>query len=171
MIRSTRWLSAVGSIVMLGAMLALAGCSGNVKSTQASDALASFKPDTTVKTYKGGQFELDGAVISPLDLGSHFAYLKDQGKLPKTVLLERSDESKIRKRHLQYMARMALDYGFAVYYDHKGELRRINPVAKDARTLDDGTSKMTGHNPLEGKRASDSAMPTTQDPNQRQRQY
>jgi hypothetical protein len=93
------------------------------------------KFDVTVQAYKGGQFMLDGAVLSSIDLGSHFAYEKDIGKLPKTVLLMPSDDSKVRKQHLQYMARMVLDYGFAVYYDDKGTLKKINPVETKARAL------------------------------------
>ena len=88
-----------------------------------------------------GQFVVDGAVLSAVDLGSHFAYLKDQGKLPKTVLLESSDDSKIRKQHLQYMARMQLDYGFRVYYEEKGQLIEINPVDTKARPLEDHHDK------------------------------
>ena len=76
-------------------------------------------------------------MLSALDAGSHFAYLKDTGRLPKTILLIRSDDSKIRKQHLQYMARLQLDYGFVVYYDDGGTLARINPVETKARVLED----------------------------------
>lgn len=61
--------------------------------------------------------------------------------MPKTVLLTKSDDSKIRKQHLQYMARMQLDYGFRVYYDDKGELKEINPVDTKARALEDHHEK------------------------------
>jgi hypothetical protein len=93
--------------------------------------------DLTIKAYKSGQFLIDGAVLSALDAGSHFAYLKDTGRLPKTVLLVPSDDSKIRKQHLQYMARLQLDYGFVAYYDDGGKLARINPVETKARALED----------------------------------
>jgi hypothetical protein len=93
--------------------------------------------DATIQAYKEGQFLVDGAVLSAVDLGSHFAYLKDQGKLPKTVLLQSSDDSKIRKLHLQYLARLQLDYGFHAYYDNKGTLTEINPQDTKARALQD----------------------------------
>jgi hypothetical protein len=144
MIGISRRMSRAGAVLAVGAMLALAGCSGNVKpeaNSPVAKAQAAGKFDTTVETYKDGQFLLDGAVLSAADLGAHFAFLKDQGKLPKSVLLERSDDSKIRDTHLQYMARMAIDYGFTVFYDHKGELRQIQAVEKNARPLEQNHDK------------------------------
>jgi len=77
-------------------------------------------------------------VLSALDAGSHFAYLRDQGKLPAKVLLIDSDEAKVGKKHLQYLARMSIDYGFAAYFfDHKGRLTQISPVDVKARKLED----------------------------------
>ncbi len=123
--------------LLLGGALALGGChSGSTRETVSTTQMQG-QFDTTVEAYKGGQFLVDGAVLSAIDAGSHFAYLKDQGKLPKTVLLMPSDDSKIRKKHLEYMARMQLDYGFAVYYDDGGTLKKINPVETGARELED----------------------------------
>ena len=113
---------------------------GNVE-LATGEAVIEWQPqgqfDAVVQSYKSGQFIVDGAVLSALDTGSHFAYLKDQGKLPKTVLLEPSDDSKIRKQHLQYMARLQLDYGFTVYYDDGGTLKKISVVDTKARELED----------------------------------
>ncbi|GAB2577404.1 hypothetical protein ISP15_01410 [Dyella jejuensis] len=125
------------AVLLLGSLLVLGGCHRNaakdtVKSTQIQNQF-----DMTVQAYKSGQFLIDGAVLSALDAGSHFAYLKDTGKLPKTVLLVPSDDSKIRKQHLQYMARLELDYGFVAYYDDGGKLARINPIETKARALED----------------------------------
>ena len=136
MIRFSTLLTRAAAAVMLGSLLVLAGCHrGSTKDEISSAQKSQF--DTTIQAYKSGQFLVDGAVLSALDTGSHFAYLKDQGKLPKTVLLERSDDSKIRKQHLQYMARMQLDYGFTVYYDDGGVLKKISPVSVKARQLDE----------------------------------
>ncbi|NII10109.1 hypothetical protein [Oleiagrimonas sp. C23AA] len=156
MIRVSRLFTRLGVVALIGAALVLAGCgTGSIKSDQVSTASLKGDFHTVVKAYKSGQFELDGAVLSPLDLGSHFAYLKDQGQLPKRILLEKSDESKIRKEHLQFMARMAIDYGFSVYYDQKGELRRIDPIEKNARALKDWHPTKKGDNdPMRGKDAS-----------------
>ncbi|WP_266160717.1 hypothetical protein [Dyella silvatica] len=111
MIRFSTLLTRAAAALLLGSMLVLSGChmlGGSKKDTVNTDQVKG-QFDTTIQAYKGGQFMVDGAVLSALDTGSHFAYLKDQHQLPKTVLLVRSDESKIRKQHLEFMARMQLD--------------------------------------------------------------
>lgn len=137
MIRFSTLLTRVATAVVLGSVLALAGCHSGSTKDSISTASMQGKFDVTIKAYKADQFLVNGALLSALDTGSHFAYLKDQGKLPKTVFLAPSDESKVRKTHLQYMARMVLDYGFAVYYDDDGTLRRINPQETKAKNLED----------------------------------
>lgn len=137
MIRFSTLFARICAGAMLGSLLVLAGCHRGSVRDEVAAAQAKGQFDITIQAYKSNQFVVDGAVLSALDTGSHFAYLKDVGKLPKTVLLVPSDESKIRKAHLQFMARMQLDYGFIVYYDHKGTLVKINPVDTKARALED----------------------------------
>ncbi|WP_447733764.1 hypothetical protein [Rhodanobacter soli] len=156
MIRLPTLLTRAAAAAMLGSLLVLAGCHRGSTKDEVSAAQAQGQFDTVIKAYKSGQFLVDGAVLSALDTGSHFAYLKDQGKLPKTVLLERSDDSKVRKQHLQYMARMQLDYGFIVYYDDDGTLKKINPVATKARRLEDYRAPMQMNDEQKGKSAADS---------------
>ena len=154
MSRFSTLMNRICAALLLGGALALGGChSGSTKDAVATaDMQGQF--DTTLQAYKGGQFLVDGAVLSAIDTGSHFAYLKDQGKLPKTVLLVRSDDSKIRKQHLEFMARMQLDYGFTVYYDDKGTLKKINPVDTKARALEDYHAPVKMDDPMKGKDAS-----------------
>jgi hypothetical protein len=136
MIRFSTLLKRATAAFMLGSLLALAGCHfGGTKEVTTASMQGQF--DATIQSYKEGQFLVDGAVLSAADLGSHFAYLKDQGKLPKTVLLENGDDGKIRKEHLQFMARLQIDYGFRTYYDDKGTLKEINPLETKARALED----------------------------------
>ena len=137
MIRFSTWLTRATVAIMLGSTLLLAGCHFGGTKGEVTTASMKGQFDATIQSYKEGQFLVDGAVLSAVDLGSHFAYLKDQGKLPKTVLLESSDDSKIRKQHLQYMARLQLDYGFRTFYDDKGTLKEINPQDTKARALED----------------------------------
>ena len=138
MFRFSTLLSRAAAAALLGSLLVLAGCHrGGSKDDAVTTAQLQSKFDTTIQAYKNGEFLVDGALLSATDTGSHFAYLKDQGKLPKTVLLTRSDDSKIRKVHLQYMARLQLDYGFVVYYDDDGTLKKINAVETKARDLED----------------------------------
>ena len=164
MIRLSTLLTRTAAAAMLGSLLVLAGCHRGSTKDEVSAAQAQGQFDTVIKAYKSGQFLVDGAVLSALDTGSHFAYLKDQGKLPKTVLLERSDDSKVRKQHLQYMARMQLDYGFTVYYDDGGTLKKINPVATKARRLEDYHAPVQMNDEQKGKSAADSTYgdPTQQ---------
>lgn len=170
MIRISPWLKRATAALMLGSLLVLAGCHRGSTKNEVSAASMTGQFDATIKAYKSGQFLVDGAVLSALDTGSHFAYLKDQGQLPKTVLLERSDDSKIRKQHLEYMARMQLDYGFTVYYDDDGTLKKINPVAMKARTLEDYHAPAGMPDQLKGKDAAGSSMEDQQQ-QQQQRQY
>ncbi|WEN16758.1 hypothetical protein PY254_08850 [Rhodanobacter sp. AS-Z3] len=166
MIHFPTMLKRATAALMLGSLLALAGChTGNTKD-EVSTASMTGQFDATLKSYKDGQFLVDGAVLSALDVGSHFAYLKDQGKLPKTVLLMPSDDSKIRKVHLQYMARMQMDYGFTVFYDNKGALTKINPVETKARALEDHHAPSQLPDEQKGKSASSGGF----DPSQQQQQ-
>jgi len=156
MIRLPTMLRRLGAGVLLGSALVLSGCHmGGTKDEVTTQQMAG-QFDATIQAYKGGQFLVDGAVLSAIDTGSHFAYLKDQGKLPKTVLLTPSDDSKIRKQHLQYFARMQLDYGFAAYYDDKGALKKINPVETKARALEDYHAPAKMNDELKGKDAAGS---------------
>jgi hypothetical protein len=143
----------IAGAAMLASMLLLSGCFFSKTKAIPTDSVGQF--DETLKAYKSGQFMVDGAVLSAADTGSHFAYLKDQGKLPKTVLLVPSDDSKIRDNHLGFMARMQLDYGFTVYYDKKGELVRLNAVEDKARPLEDTHSRAPLPDTMKGKEASD----------------
>jgi hypothetical protein len=137
MIRLSTLSTRGAAVLMLGSLLVLGGCHRGASKDTVETTQTQSQFDLTMKAYKNGQFLIDGAVVSALDAGSHFAFLKETGKLPKTVLLLPSDDSKIRKQHLQYMARLQLDYGFVVYYDDGGKLARINPVETKARALED----------------------------------
>ncbi|WP_426702676.1 hypothetical protein ACPPVV_06655 [Rhodanobacter sp. Col0626] len=154
MIRFSTLLTRTAAALMLGSLLVLAGCHRGSTKDAVSAASMKGQFDATIQAYKGGQFLVDGAVLSALDVGSHFAYLKDQGQLPKTVLLDRSDDSKVRKQHLQYMARMQLDYGFTVYYDDGGTLKKINPQETKARRLEDYHAPAKMNDELKGKDAA-----------------
>ena len=158
MIRFSTLMQRTGAAVLLGSLLVVAGCHRESVKDEAAIEQSQNQFDVTLKAYKSGQFLVDGAVLSALDTGSHFAYLKDTGKLPKTVLLVPSDDSKIRKQHLEFMARMQLDYGFAVYYDDNGTLKKINPVETKARALEDYHAPAKLNDEQKGKEASSGAF-------------
>lgn len=139
MSRTSTLLARITAAIMLGSVLLLAGCHrGQAKQEQHLAASMKGEFGVTMQAYKDGQFLLDGAVLSATDAGSHFAYLRDQGQLPAKVLLIDSDDAKVSKKHLQYLARMSIDYGFLAYFfDHKGQLTQISPVNTKARKLED----------------------------------
>ena len=170
MIRFSTLLTRVAAALVLGSVLVLAGCHRGSAKDAITTASMAGKFDVTIKAYKNDQFLVDGALLSALDTGSHFAYLKDQGKLPKTVFLAPSDESKIRKTHLQYMARMVLDYGFSVYYDDDGTLRRINPQDTHAKDLEDTHAPAALPDSQKGKDARSGGLDQTQNQQQQQQQ-
>ncbi|MFC3651117.1 hypothetical protein ACFONN_06160 [Dyella humi] len=154
MIRLSTLSTRGAAVLMLGCLLVLGGCHRGASKDTVETTQTQQQFDMTMKAYKNGQFVIDGAVVSALDAGSHFSYLKDAGRLPKTVLLLPSDDSKIRKQHLQYMARLQLDYGFVAYYDDGGKLARINPVETKARALEDYHAPVTAPTGDTGKDAS-----------------
>jgi hypothetical protein len=154
MIRFSTLPSRGAAVLLIGSLLVLGGCHRGASKDSIPTAQTQSQFDMTIKAYKSGQFLIDGAVLSALDAGSHFSYLKDTGRLPKTVLLVPSDDSKIRKQHLQYMARLQLDYGFVAYYDDGGKLARINPVETKARALEDYHAPAPGANSDTNKDAS-----------------
>lgn len=140
--------------LLLGSTILLGGCHKGAAKDQAKIAHWKGQFDTTIESYKEGQFIIDGAVLSAVDAGSHFAYLRDIGKLPKTVLLVPGDDSGIRKVHLQYLARMSIDYGFAAYYDDGGQLTQISAVNTKARKLEDHHERTQPANDDAGAAAS-----------------
>ena len=139
MSRTSTLLARITAAIMLGSVLLLAGCHRNqVKQEQHLASSMKGEFGLTMQAYKDGQFLIDGAVLSATDAGSHFAYLRDQGHLPAKVLLIDGDDAKVSKKHLQYLARMSIDYGFLAYFfDSKGRLTQISAVNTKARKLED----------------------------------
>jgi len=121
---STRLLGA--SLIAL--TLVLAGCYGRVRSGGETVTNVPHQYDMTLEAAKDGQFILDGATLSPDDLGGHFRYLKDQKQLPKTVLLKDGPDSDVKNPHLEYFASLQLSFGFTGYVEHKGKLQLMSAV-------------------------------------------
>ncbi len=114
----------------LAAALLLAGCNGNVRSGAPVTANVPQHFDMTLETYKNGQFLLDGALLSPEDLASHFRYLDEQKKLPKTVLLKPSRESGVKDTQLRWFAGLQVTFGFKGYAELDGKLTVVNAQAQ-----------------------------------------
>ena len=114
----------------LAAALLLAGCNGNVRSGAPVTANVPQHFDMTLETYKNGQFLLDGALLSPEDLASHFRYLDEQKKLPKTVLLKPSRVSGVKDTQLRWFAGLQVTFGFKGYAELDGKLTVVNAQAQ-----------------------------------------
>ena len=124
--------TAVRAALAAGALsvtLLLAGCNGNVRSGGPVVANVPLHYDMVLESYKNGQFLLDGALLSPEDLASHFRYLDDRKKLPKTVLLKPSSESGVKDSQLRWFAGLQVTFGFTGYADLDGKLTLVNAQA------------------------------------------
>ena len=127
--RTTFIRAALASGVLAVGML-LAGCNGNVRSGGPVVANVPLHYDMTLEAYKNGQFLLDGALLSPEDLASHFRYLDEQKKLPKTVLLKPSSESGVKDTQLRWFAGLQVTFGFKGYAELDGKLTVVNAQAQ-----------------------------------------
>ncbi|WP_136256322.1 hypothetical protein [Metallibacterium scheffleri] len=114
---------------ILSVTLLLAGCNGNVRSGGPVVANVPLHYDMVLESYKNGQFLLDGALLSPEDLASHFRYLDERKKLPKTVLLKPSSESSVKDSQLRWFAGLQVTFGFTGYADLDGKLTLVNAQA------------------------------------------
>jgi len=115
-------------VSMLALMLTLAGCYGRVRGGGETTVNVPVHYDMTLEAAKDGQFILDGATLSPDDLGGHFRYLKDQKQLPKSVLLKDGPDAKVKNAQLEYFASLQLSFNFTGYIEHKGKLQLLNAV-------------------------------------------
>lgn len=114
-------------LVLALTMAGLAGCGGNVRPGAGDVASQGQFDGMIIEAFKDGQFIVNGGVVAPQDLGGHIEYLRDQGKLPGKVLLERSNESKIRGSHLRQFTQLQSKYGFQAYVEHKGKIELLHP--------------------------------------------
>ena len=126
----TTFIRAALACGVLAAGMLLAGCNGNVRSGGPVVANVPLHYDMTLEAYKNGQFLLDGALLSPEDLASHFRYLDEQKKLPKTVLLKPSSESGVKDTQLRWFAGLQVTFGFKGYAELDGKLTVVNAQAQ-----------------------------------------
>lgn len=115
-------------VSMLALMLALSGCYGRVRGGGETTVNVPTHYDMVLEAAKDGQFVLDGATLSPDDLGGHFRYLKDQKELPKTVLLKDGPDQKVKNNQLEYFASLQLSFSFTGYVERKGKLELMSAV-------------------------------------------
>lgn len=119
-------------VSMLVLMLALSGCYGRVRGGGETTVNVPTHYDMVLEAAKGGQFILDGATLTPEDLGGHFRYLKDQKQLPKSVLLKDGPDQNVKNAQLEYFASLQLSFNFTGYVERKGKLELLSAVRDES---------------------------------------
>jgi hypothetical protein len=119
----------LGGMAMLATMFALAACNANIRSGGETTVNVPHSYDMTIGAYKDNQYLLNGAVLSAPDLEAHFRYLQDQKQLPRTVLLEDTEKTKVNNAALEEFANLQLSFHFTGYVMHKGKLTLMSAVA------------------------------------------
>jgi len=111
----------------LGACLALAACGGNKATRPGTTVVPMPKADVVVLADKDGQFDLDGATLSPEDFRSALRYMQEQNKTPKIVLLKRGEKQKVTDRHLAELARTGMELHLRTYVQENedGEVTEV----------------------------------------------
>ena len=110
-----------GAVLATVAVLALTACGGKISKRDglqaAPDVPAVF--DLTFLSEKDGQFDLDGATLSEEDIKGHLRYRKDQGKPVQTILLKRAEKQKVTDRHINELARIAVELQLRAFVQEK----------------------------------------------------
>lgn len=112
--------------LMFCACAALAACGG--RSARPGTATVSMpKTDVVVLADKDGQFDLDGATLSPDDFRSALRYMQEQNQGPKSVLLKRGEKQKVTDRHLAELARTSMELHLRTYVQEKegGQVQEV----------------------------------------------
>src|SRR6201995_3320757 len=71
--------------------------------------------DLSVKADKDGQFDFDGATLTPEDLRGHIRYLAETGKTVHAILLTRGEKEKITNVHVAALASISRDLKITAY--------------------------------------------------------
>ncbi len=127
------------SLIFVSAVLAgvfgLTACNPYIHTGKTVEAVMPKHYGMVIETYKDGQFMLGGALLSKEELASHFRYLQETKKLPKTVLLKPSEKYDIKNPQLRWFAGLQLSFGFIGYADLDGNLTLVNarPQAKQKK--------------------------------------
>ena len=117
------------AIALLIGLLAACGGGRAIKNgtTDATDIPEAY--DLSVKADKDGQFDFDGATLSPEDLRGHIRYLTEVGKPVQAILLTRGEKEKITNVHVAALASICRDLKIIAYVkDNDGKVKVIKIV-------------------------------------------
>ena len=125
-------------IAALAALLALlAACHRNATvmpaKVQAANIPSTF--DVTLLADKDNQFDFDGAPLTPEDLRGAFRYRIEEHLPMSTVLLKRGEKQKVKKEHINTLARIALEMKFKAFVlENDGAISELVAGGKDVDT-------------------------------------
>ena len=117
------------AIALLIGLLAACGGGRAIKNgtTDATDIPEAY--DLSIKADKDGQFDFDGATLSPEDLRGHIRYLTEVGKPVHAILLTRGEKEKITNVHIAALASLCRDLKIIAYVkDNDGKTKVIKIV-------------------------------------------
>ena len=117
------------AIALLIGLLAACGGGRAIKegTTDATDVPQAF--DLSIKADKDGQFDFDGATLSPEDLRGHIRYLSEVGKPVHAIMLTRGEKEKITNVHIAALASICRDLKIIAYVkDNDGKTKVIKIV-------------------------------------------
>jgi hypothetical protein len=112
------------------ALALLAACGRNeIKQGTAEVVNVPAAFDLTVAADKDGQFDFDGATLTPEDLRGHIRYLAEVGKPVHALLLKPGEKEKIKNPHVAALASICRDLKIEAYVqDNDGRLKVIKVV-------------------------------------------
>ncbi|MEP6484755.1 MAG: hypothetical protein ABJB01_09905 [Rudaea sp.] len=117
------------ALVVLVALLSACGSGRAIKNgtTPASDVPASY--DLTVAADKDGQFDFDGATLTPEDMRGHIRFLSEAGRPVHAILLKPGEKEKIKNTHIAALASICRDLKITAYVqDNDGQFKVIKIV-------------------------------------------
>jgi len=128
-----RGLTRAAALAIVLALMAAChrNANGMPTAVQAANIPASF--DVTLLADKDGQFDFDGAPLTPEDLRGAFRYRLEEHLPLSTVLLKRGEKQKIKKEHIATLARIALEMKFKAFMlEHDGAISELVATGKNA---------------------------------------
>jgi hypothetical protein len=118
----------IAAIALFIAVLAACGRNDIKNGTKDIDS-PPVSYDLSVKADKDGQFDFDGATLTPEDLRGHIRYLAETGKPVHAILLTRGEKEKVKNTHVAALASISRDLKITAYVtDNDGKTKVITIV-------------------------------------------
>ena len=87
--------------------------------------------DLSSQADKDGQFDFDGATLTPEDLRGHIRYLNETGHQVHAVLLTRGEKEKVKNTHIAALASISRDLKITAYVTDNDGRTKVITIADD----------------------------------------